>query len=155
MFTFVLYKSLEKLFTCLENKYNITLLFFQDNSERSVVIRTGITSSDLSGKTWQTISAPLNFGQETYGNPTYITSQHRILPEFDDTSSASNRDDNSKSNVTEGSSNENFKSFGSRITNSAASSAAATATRMAVGATVGRIPVAGNFFREINFTKFS
>ena len=118
---------------------------FKDNSERSVVIRTGITSSDLSGKTWQTISAPLNFGQETYGNPTYITSQHRILPEFDDTSSASNRDDNSKSNVTEGSSNENFKSFGSRITNSAASSAAATATRMAVGATVGRIPVAGNF----------
>ena len=84
----------------------------------------------------------MNFGQETYGNPTYITSQHRILPELDD--NTSNKDDNSKSNVTEGSSNENFKSFGSRITNSAASSAAATATRMAVGATVGRIPVAGN-----------
>ena len=67
------------------------------------------------------------------------------MPEFDDSSIASNRDDNSKSNVTEGSSNENFKkSFGSRITNTAASSAAATATRMAVGATVGRIPVAGN-----------
>ena len=87
----------------------------------------------------------MNFGQETYGNPTYITSQHRTLPEFDDSSIASNRDDNSKSNVTEGSSNENFKkSFGSRFTNTAASSAAATATRMAVGATVGRIPVAGN-----------
>ena len=68
-----------------------------------------------------------------------------MAPEFDDTPSNSNQEDtNSKSNVTEGSSNDNFKkSFGSRIKNTAASSAAATATRAAMGATFGRIPVAG------------
>ena len=72
-----------------------------------------------------------------------------MAPEFDDTTSNSNQEDtNSKSNVTEGSSNDNFKkSFGSRIKNTAASSAASTATRVAMGATFGRIPVAGNFLK--------
>ena len=62
-----------------------------------------------------------------------------MAPEFDDTASNSNQEDtNSKSNVTEGSSNDNFKkSFGSRIKNTAASSAASTATRAAMGATFG------------------
>ena len=106
----------------------------QDDSDRAVVIRTGISPSDLSGKTWKVISAG-KCEQPSLNllNSVVASAINRPPPE----------EEQSKPQVTEGSSNANFKKAASNFGDRVAKNMAATVATGAVAATVGRIPIAG------------
>ena len=122
-----------------------------DDADRSIVIRTGVSSSDLSGKTWKVISAGISLEQhQSFGKPMTFLMTNQIEQDdepIEKPKAAVNVTEDSKSNIAQGSSNDNFKKtatdYSKRIGNKATQDAAAMATRMAVHATVGRIPVAG------------
>ena len=107
----------------------------QDDSDRAVVIRTGISPSDLSGKTWKVISAG-KCEQPSLNllNSVVASAINRPPPE---------EEEQSKPQVTEGSSNANFKKAASNFGDRVAKNMAATVATGAVAATVGRIPIAG------------
>ena len=104
----------------------------QDDNDRAVVIRTGISPSDLSGKTWKVISAgKCEQPSLNLVNSVVASAINRPLPEKD----------SERPQVTEGSSNANFKKAASNFGDRFAKNVAATVATGAVAATVGRIPI--------------
>ena len=106
----------------------------QDDNDRAVVIRTGISPSDLSGKTWKVISAgKCEQPSLNLVNSVVASAINRPLPEKD----------SEQPQVTEGSSNANFKKAASNFGDRFAKNVAASVATGAEAATVGRIPIAG------------
>ena len=82
----------------------------QDDQERSIVIRTGVSTSDLSGKTWKIISAGISHetSDSFKHNPSAMRNLTANLRDEEPIQDAPD-DTESKSNVTHGSSNAHFK----------------------------------------------
>ena len=121
----------------------------QDNTERAIVIRTGVSSSDLSGKTWKIISAGISHGHEHLSSgikPNYMQLADSG-DQFEETIDTNKED--TKSNIAHGSSNDNFKKTANEFGNRASRAVASSVARTAMQATVGRIPVAGKYVNVI------
>lgn len=118
------------------------VIAIQDDHERSIVIRTGVSSSDLSGKTWKVISAGITDDSVDNLKPNLQVLKSRTSVDRDP-EPAAKKDEEKKSKVAEGSSNSNFKKAADEIGERTAKEMAARIATGVVGATVGRIPVAG------------
>ena len=114
----------------------------QDDNDRAVVIRTGISPSDLSGKTWKIISAG-KCEQPSLNllNSTVVSAISRPDPE---------KSPEPKPQVYQGSSNANFKKTASDFGDRVAKNMATTIATGAVAATVGRIPIAGPIVTSVS-----
>ena len=117
--------------------------------DRSIVVRTGISASDLSGKTWKIVSAAicLDFqGQEN------LRPNLAAIPIANEEIENKPEDGGQKipSNIAEGSSNFNFRQTATKIGDQTAKRMATTITYGAMRATVGRIPIAGQ--EQLKFT---
>ena len=129
----------------------------QDDAERSIVIRTGVTNSDLTGKTWKVINAGISL------EPAYATGagsarfRASIAAQYDssnDTKDSATKAEE-KPDVEQGSSNENFRKkgaeFGDKFVKSFVPAVAASAAR----ATVGRVPIAGQVITQMTYSAVS
>ncbi len=115
----------------------------QDDSERSVVIRTGVTTSDLTGKTWKVVNASISLEPAFATGAGSARFRANVAAQLLDRDEKSPSPDPNKPQVSEGSSNSNFKKKGAEIGDRITKQVAASVAAGAVGATVGRIPVAG------------
>ena len=113
----------------------------QDDNDRPVVIRTGISPSDLSGKTWKVISAG-KCEQPSLNLLNSVVASAIIRPPPSE--------NEPKSQVTEGSSNANFKKTASEFGDRVAKNMATSLATGAVAATVGRIPIAGPIVTSVS-----
>ena len=92
---------------------------------RSIVIRTGISASDLSGKTWKIVSAAISHDFQSQENLrpnlAVIPPHHRepIEPKIEE-------DEKKSSNITQGSSNMNFRQTATKIGDQTAKRVATT-----------------------------
>ena len=140
-----------------------------DNEDRSLVLRTDVSTSDSSGKTWKQITAPVLQSIEsetTIRRRSRRTSQNSTKSNISTSSDLSKSKANhstikpssittikdgvapvntttSTSSVAEGSSNDNFKKKASWAGDMVAHQVALNATTAVAGATIGRIPVIG------------
>ena len=119
----------------------------QDDSERSIVIRTGVNSSDLSGKTWKIISAGFSNENETQLEnlrPNLEVIKNMATREMsEEPPKGASGSSAPESKVTHGINNEAFKKTANKIGDKTAKEITARIATGAIGATVGRIPFAG------------
>ena len=138
-----------------------------DTQDRSLVLRTDVSPSDPSGKTWKTITAPIldgsaseqhirrirkssqsstkssvSISSDAVRGKTYSLSQSpKIITTVEENQAIENT---KQSNVVEqGSSNDNFKKKASMAGDMVAQQVAINAATAVAGATLGRIPVIG------------
>ena len=138
-----------------------------DTQDRSLVLRTDVSTSDPSGKTWKTITAPIldttsseqcirrsrktsqsstkssvSISSDVARSKTHSMSQS---PRFTKAMEENISTEPTKSNnlVEQGSSNDNFKKKASWAGDMVAQQVALNATTAVAGATIGRIPVIG------------
>ena len=113
--------------------------------DRSIVVRTGISTSDLSGKTWKIVSAAicLDFQGQDNMRPNLAA----IPMANEDVENKPEEEDEQKnpSNITEGSSNFNFRQTATKIGDQTAKRMATTITYGAMRATVGTLSTVVEF----------
>ena len=139
-----------------------------DNQDRSLVLRTDVSTSDPSGKTWKQITAPVleSIQSELPIRRSRRTSQNSTKSNISVSSDVSKSKTNHSTvkpsstramtdevanvksitpnnSVSEGSSNDNFKKKASWAGDMVAHQVALNATTAVAGATLGRIPVIG------------
>eukprot|EP00095_Tigriopus_kingsejongensis_P005868 maker-scaffold38_size502422-snap-gene-2.18 protein:Tk05868 transcript:maker-scaffold38_size502422-snap-gene-2.18-mRNA-1 annotation:"tectonin beta-propeller repeat-containing protein" len=114
-----------------------------DDNEHQVVFRTGVTPSDLSGKTWKVISAsPLRPRSQSQSSTTSSVSSNAVYSDnFAKISEVS--PDGVGPGVALGSSNTFFKDTATKIGESVTKDVVAQTAGIVAGRTLGRIPVLG------------